>query len=152
MTPTARHRWTAHFRAWLLLCTAAVTPLQAGSSIASPQVIVNPGVPEESLTRSTLRTIFAMRLRTWSDGKPIRVFVLKDKTPNHVQFCKNVLHVFPYQLRSSWDRLIFSGTGQAPIQVSTEDEMRRKVANSPGAIGYLQRSMINDAVRVLPTP
>ena len=43
----------------------------------------------------------------------------------------------PYVLRNTWDRLVFTGTGLAPTQVHSEDEMRQKVQETPGAIGYL---------------
>ena len=90
-----------------------------------------------------------MRLRVWPDDSAIKVFVLPDDHPSHVSFSKEVLNVYPYQLRAAWDRLTFSGTGQAPIEVSSENEMRAKIASTPGAIGYLKGAMINDQVRVL---
>lgn len=91
-----------------------------------------------------------MRLRKWEDGSPIKVFVLPDKHPLHVAFSKNILRVFPYQLRNAWDRLVFSGTGEEPIQVATEQQMRERVSSTPGAIGYLRRSMIDETVKAIP--
>ena len=67
----------------------------------------------------------------------------------HQQFSKGILNVFPYQLRSAWDRLVFSGIGQAPVKVSSIEEMLDKVANTPGAIGYLWRTNVDDSVNVL---
>ena len=90
-----------------------------------------------------------MRLKTWSDGTKIRVFVLPDDDQLHQLVAKERLNVFPYQLRSTWDRLVFSGTGQAPITVSSIEEMRNKIANTPGAIGYLWRASVNEQVNVL---
>ncbi len=111
--------------------------------------MVHRSVSEQSISRNTLRIVFGMRLRVWADGTAITVFVLPDDHPTHVSFAKEVLNVFPYQLRAAWDRLTFSGTGQAPIEVSSENEMRSKIATTPGAIGYLKGAMINDQVRVL---
>jgi len=51
-------------------------------------------------------------------------------------FCKNALGIFSHRLRKTWDRLVFTGTGQAPIEVNSIEEMRSKVMNTPGAIGY----------------
>ena len=56
---------------------------------------------------------------------------------------------FPYQLRSAWDRLVFSGTGQAPDTVSSPEEMLARVAGTPGAIGYLTKSKTDGRVNVL---
>lgn len=93
---------------------------------------------EGVLTKSGLRAVFGMRLRTWPDGSPIRVFVLPDRHPLHTQFCKRLLGVFPHQMRSAWDRLVYSGTGQAPVEVNSEEEMATKIASTTGAIGYLK--------------
>jgi len=112
-------------------------------------IIVNPSTPVNAISRGTARAIFGMRLLKWPDGQPIRVFVLEDASPTHIAFCKEVLNIYPYQLRQSWDRLVYSGTGQAPIEVASEEEMLARVASQPGAIGYLKRSMLNDRVRLL---
>jgi len=113
------------------------------------QVVTHPEVNEKSLSVNVLRSIFSMRMRTWSNGNLIKVFVLSDNDDLHHDFSKEKLNVFPYQLRLAWDRLVFSGTGQAPIHVSSHDEMLAKVANTPGAIGYLKTSYISDDIHVL---
>lgn len=90
-----------------------------------------------------------MRLRKWEDGSSIKVYILPDEHPLHVAFSKNVLRVFPYQLRNAWDRLVFSGTGEEPIRVASEQQMRDAVGNTPGAIGYLSPSMIDETVKTI---
>lgn len=136
----------------LLLLLISVTPATSTSLVNdSVEVVIHPSVSVkiQNLSRSSLRAIFGMRLRAWQDGSPIRVFVLPDETPLHHLFAKEKLNIFPYQLRSAWDRLIFSGTGQAPFLVNSEEEMRVRVANTPGAIGYLKRVNIDDSIQIL---
>ncbi|WP_258039261.1 hypothetical protein [Nitrosomonas ureae] len=111
--------------------------------------MTNLNVSETALTVNSLRSIFSMSLKTWPDGTKIRVFVLSDDDKLHKAVSKEKLNVFPYQLRSTWDRLVFSGTGQAPIRVNSIEEMRDKVINTPGAIGYLWRANIDENVNVL---
>lgn len=113
------------------------------------EVITNPSVSEKTISKSSLRAIFGMRLHAWPDGSAISVFVMPDDSPIHAAFSKEKLNVFPYQLRSAWDRLVFSGTGQAPDAVASADEMLAKVASTPGAIGYLPKSKIDGRVHVL---
>jgi ABC-type phosphate transport system substrate-binding protein len=90
-----------------------------------------------------------MRLHEWPDGTAIRVFVMPDDSSIHAVFSKEKLNVFPYQLRAAWDRLVFSGTGQAPNTVNSPEEMLAKVASTPGAIGYLTKSRMDGSVNVL---
>ena len=115
-----------------------------------PVVVINSATYSNSfVSQSVLGAIFGMRLRKWEDGSPIKVFVLPDDNPLHVAFSKYVLRVFPYQLRSAWDRLVFSGTGEEPIIVKSEQQMRAIVGSTPGAIGYLSRSMIDDSIKAI---
>ncbi|MEJ2405338.1 MAG: substrate-binding domain-containing protein [Candidatus Thiodiazotropha sp.] len=113
-------------------------------------LVANRSIDFETISKSTLRSIFSMRMTQWPDGTPIRVFVMGDKTPQHTDFAKHILGVFPHQLRRAWDRQIYSGMGQAPIKVETEQEMLEQIATTPGAIGYLSEEYINEQVRILP--
>lgn len=113
------------------------------------EIVTHPSVNEKTLSKSSLRAIFGMRLHTWPDGTAIKVFVMPDDAPLHAAFSKEKLNVFPYQLRSAWDRLVFSGTGQAPDTVMSTDEMLARVASTPGAIGYLIKSKTDGRVNVL---
>jgi ABC-type phosphate transport system substrate-binding protein len=113
------------------------------------EVVVNSDVTATHLTSLELRAIFTMRLRTWPDGLPIRVFVLSDSAPAQAEFSKKILDMFPYQLRRYWDRLVFSGTGQAPTELNSAEEMRDRVASTPGAIGYLPENLVDNRIRVV---
>ncbi|MBI5918418.1 MAG: hypothetical protein HY849_03460 [Nitrosomonadales bacterium] len=113
------------------------------------EVIANGSVAERQVTVSTARAMFAMRQTQWADGSPVRVFILPDHHPLHSGLCKEVLSIYPYQLRQSWDRLVYSGTGQAPVEVATEEEMIARVAATPGAIGYIRKVNNNESVRTI---
>jgi len=114
------------------------------SEINAQELVVHPSVIQQEISRNTLRAIFGMRLRKWPDGRAIKVFVLKDDAPHHIEFSKSILHMFPYQLRRAWDRQVYSGTGQSPNEVTSLKEMLEKLANTPGAVGYLPIEEINE--------
>jgi hypothetical protein len=158
-------------RAWAL-CLIMLCGWPARAYSDEVVVVVNPATPGgAAIARNTLSAIFGMRLRAWEDGTPIRVYVLPDNHAVHVMFCKQILGVFPHQYRTAWDRLVYSGTGQAPLEVASEqemrarvagirgeaavvvgseEEMRAKVAGTAGAIGYLTRKMIDESVTMVP--
>jgi ABC-type phosphate transport system substrate-binding protein len=115
----------------------------------SVYVIVNSANPQRNISQTGLNAIFNMRLRHWSDGSPITVYVLQDEDPLHKTFCKQKLHVFPHQIRRGWNRLIFSGTGQVPLLVETKEEMLKQVSTTPGAVGYLSGKDLTSAVKIL---
>jgi ABC-type phosphate transport system substrate-binding protein len=110
-------------------------------------MVVNPSVPMQSVTRSFAQAMFGMRVPQWPGDGDTKIYVLPDRHPLHEEFCKKVLDIFPYQLRLAWERQVFSGTGQAPIEVASEEEMLERVASTPGSIGYLNKGKV-DAAKV----
>lgn len=140
--------------AWVTICLmlALVPGVTKAQSVADESVIVlvaHPDVPTRWLTRDTTRAIFAMRQRSWPDGQAVQVFVLPNRDPAHLRFTKEQLAVYPHQLQLAWDRVVFSGRGQAPNRVSNLTEMHEKVANTPGALGYLEREYLDESVQVI---
>jgi ABC-type phosphate transport system substrate-binding protein len=129
-----------------LLGLVLVTALGTAAGV---EVVVNPGVAVSSLSTAMVRAIFAMKLQQWPDGTPIRVFVQSDDSAEHQALCKQVLDLYPYQMRDAWNRLVFTGTGQAPLKVGSSEEMSKRVAETPGAIGYLMKVEKHDAVHAI---
>jgi hypothetical protein len=118
-------------------------------SAAADTLIVNDRAGVESLSRNEARLFLTMRVKQWPNGIPVRVFVLPDNDPLHLRVVKSLLGLFPYQLRRAWDRQLFSGTGQAPVTLETESEVIRRVAQTPGGIGYAASPPSHPAVRPL---
>ena len=142
-------------RALLGLERAAARALCCGALLLSvgfargDTLITHPGVGVNSLSQNEARLYFGMRLNQWPDGQGVKVFVLPDNHPLHERVVKAVLGLYPYQLRRAWDRQIFSGTGQAPVVVSSESELMDRVAKTPGAIGYAPSGSLSPSVRAL---
>lgn len=90
-----------------------------------------------------------MRQRTWPDGQAIQVFVLPNRNHTHARFVKEQLAAYPHQLQLAWDRMVFSGMGQAPNRVRDLNEMRERVASTPGAVGYLEREYLDESIQVI---
>ncbi len=130
-----------------LLLSVAPSHEGLADDTAAIRVIAHKSVPAEELSLDILRNIYGLRLRNWPDGTPITVVVLSDRHASHIAFCKQALKVFPYQLRWAWNRLIFAGLSQAPIQVSSETEMLETIAITPGAIGYVTKDWRHENTR-----
>ncbi|MCI0653719.1 MAG: hypothetical protein L0Y39_04500 [Methylococcaceae bacterium] len=111
------------------------------NSVSAAELTVqsSDGNPHNSnFNREQLREIFFARQTRWPDGQPIRAFVFPDQHPLHIRFAKEILGVYPYQLRAAWDRMIYSGTGIPPTVVENAEEMRSRIEQTPGGIGYFE--------------
>lgn len=133
-------------RALMLLC---VCPVLFSPIVQAQYIVTHPSNDTKHISASTLRAIFSMRINEWPDGTPITVFVLDKDSKQHDEFCKNVLQIFPYQLQRTWNRLVFSGSGQAPKRVKSIAEMKNSILSTPGAIGYLPEDTIDENIRIL---
>ena len=139
----------SHFRRSLRILAAALLLSSNAAAFADQVLVANPSVGAGEVSLNTTRLIFSMQLGQWPDGTPVRVFVLPDDSPIHRAFSKDLLSLYPRQLRRVWDRQLYSGTGQAPETVANQIEMRKRVSTTPGAIGYLSSEMIDDTIHVL---
>jgi len=124
---------------WLLLLV--LTPISLASQAV--EVVSHPDLGIDSLSKHKARNIFSMRTHIWPNGDPIKVFVLNDDSDLHKQFSKHRLGIFPYKLRRVWDRYLFSGTGQVPTTVASEEEMIKAISSTKGAIGYANKGNVN---------
>ncbi len=141
----------AKIKARLQAIVASVVLLCASApALAEQLLIANTSVDVDALSLNTTRLLFSMQLPQWPDGTTVRVFVLPDDHPRHRAFSKDLLSLYPRQLRRVWDRQLYSGTGQAPTTVADEEAMREAIADTPGAIGYLSSEMIDDTVHEIP--
>ncbi|HUS66012.1 MAG TPA: hypothetical protein VMZ28_15775 [Kofleriaceae bacterium] len=127
---------------WLLLCLATAMTLGAAHLRAQPsrpgfQIIVHPANGATSVDRGFLRDAFLRKLVTWSNGETIRPVDLPRRLTTRDRFTRDVLKKTPTQLRSFWNRQIFSGTGVPPIERSSEAAVIAYVLANRGAIGYL---------------
>jgi len=112
-------------------------------------VICHPDNQQSVISKNTLRAMFSMRLQEWPDGSSVKVFVLADRDKMHQKFAKTRLGFFPYQLRRGWDKLVFSGTGEAPTRVESLEQMKQLVASTKGAIGYISSHQLDNSVKKL---
>lgn len=119
------------------------------SQVPVVRVVVNPSVESKEISVEQIRRIFSMRQTAWSNDQAITVYVLSNQQQTHQVFCIKVLGMFPYQLDRIWNKLVYSGLGEEPIKVQSEQEMLERVSQRPGAIGYVMQQIIGDNVNVI---
>jgi len=112
-------------------------------------IIINAENTYQLKDQKELRSIFSMRRRYWPNGEKIHVFVLPDNHPLHKTFVKQKLQMFPHQLRRTWDRMTYTGTGQPPITIDSVVEMLEKIKHTKYSIGYIGRRVDDEEIHFL---
>jgi ABC-type phosphate transport system substrate-binding protein len=67
------------------------------------------------------------------------------------EFYKKVADKDAAQVKAIWSKLIFTGKAQAPKEFKTSAEVKKAVADDPKAIGYIDKSAVDDTVKVILT-
>ena len=130
-------------RTTLLVLCAAVVMLAAARGRAQPArgsgfvIIVHPSNRVGSVDRGFLRDAWLRKQVTWGSGETLRPVDLSRRQAVRDRFTRDVLKKTPTQLRSYWNRQIFSGSGVPPVERANEAAVIAYVLANKGAIGYL---------------
>ncbi|MDF1582489.1 MAG: hypothetical protein RQ733_01895 [Methyloprofundus sp.] len=133
----------------LLLC---IVLLLDAPTVNATEVIVSANTIGQLKDFHQLRAIFSLRTLYWPNGEKIKVFVLPDNNAVHKEFVKEKLDMFPHQLRRTWNRMTYTGTGQPPVTVDSIAEMLDKIQHMDNAIGYIDRRIEDESVHYFNAP
>lgn len=124
------------------LLTAAVVGLACSVAAAADLVVI--GHPSSSeLTKKEVADLYLGRTR----GK-----TLLDQSENgdlYGAFYRQATGRSVAQVKSTWARLVFSGSAQLPEQLPNSAAVKQAVADDPNAIGYIEKSAVDGSVKVL---
>ncbi|PKG86381.1 hypothetical protein CXF85_01375 [Colwellia sp. 75C3] len=111
------------------------------------EIIVNESVNLSKISYQQIKSIYLGQQSHWPNGHLIKLYKLPSKHKTHQLFVKQTLGLYPYQFNRRWQKLFFSGFAAKPIEVFTENDIAKAVANTPGAIGYIENKIIMKGVR-----
>jgi ABC-type phosphate transport system substrate-binding protein len=71
--------------------------------------------------------------------------------PLRNEFSQKVLGKDSSQVKTQWSKLVFTGKGTAPKEYASSAEVKKAVAADVQAIGYIEKSAVDDSVKVILT-
>ena len=125
----------------LLLCFSGV-------SWADVTIIAHKDSSESSLSAKELQEIFLGKRVQWKDNSTIHPSTVKGGAL-HGDFLKQYVKKSPAQWIAHWKRMVFTGNGTPPKQFASQEELLEYVANTPGAIGYIDEATTAENVLIL---
>jgi ABC-type phosphate transport system substrate-binding protein len=63
------------------------------------------------------------------------------------EFYERVASKTPVLLKAHWSKMVFTGRGQPPAEAPDSAAVRRRVAENPELIGYIERGALDASVR-----
>jgi ABC-type phosphate transport system substrate-binding protein len=67
------------------------------------------------------------------------------------EFYQKVADKDPAQVKALWSKLVFTGKATPPKEYPNNAEVKKAVAADPKAIGYIDKSAVDDTVKVILT-
>jgi ABC-type phosphate transport system substrate-binding protein len=135
-----------------LYCLGAALALNllcGPASGADLVVIVSARSPVTTLRADQVAAIFLGQSARFPDGLEAVPFDQRIGSPLRDEFYARVANKSPALLKAHWSKLVFTGRGQPPAEFTDSAGVRRKVADNPDAIGYIERSALDASVRAV---
>jgi ABC-type phosphate transport system substrate-binding protein len=139
----AAHRPTRLLASALLVGALAGAPACAADLV----VIVSARNPVATLRADQVAAIFLGQAVRFPDGAEAVPYDLRLGAATRDEFYARVTNKTPALVKAHWSKIVFTGRGQPPAELPDSAAVRRKVADDPEAIGYIERSALDPSVR-----
>ena len=112
-------------------------------------VIVSVHNPVSALRADQVADIFLGQTARFPDGTEAVALDQSIGVPIRDEFYNKVAAKSPPLVKAYWTKMIFTGRGQPPREVSSSAAIRKLVADNPGLIGYIDKSALDASVKVV---
>lgn len=99
-------------------------------------IIANKDVPDAVLSGDAVRDIFLGKKVKWKNDAEIH-FVVSENGALHEAFLKRYVKRSASQFKAYWRNMVFTGNGSEPESVDPDSKRMEYVANTPGAVSYI---------------
>lgn len=103
-----------------------------------------------TFSANDVKNIYLGKRKVLSDGSAVVPLSLESGADASSQFCSLVLGRSEAQYQALWSKLVFTGKGTPPKEVSTA-EMIELVSRNPDMLGFVATSDLKDTVKVVAT-
>lgn len=115
---------------------------------AEVAVIVHPS-NSSTLDQNQIKRIFVGKMKSFPVGGEIIPIKQKSNVTPSDEFNTKVLKKSASQLKAYWSKLIFTGKGVPPREVSNDEEVIKLISANPNTIGYIDAAKVDSTVKVI---
>ena len=120
----------------------------SGAGFSDVSVVVHPDSNINELTKRQIKKLFLGRLRMlpYTGKEALVVDQVADSISHKVMYSK-LVKMTPANLKRYRAAYLFSGKGRLPVKVGGDDQVKRLVAGSLSAIGYIDVEALDESVK-----
>ncbi|CAH0258089.1 hypothetical protein SRABI118_03141 [Massilia sp. Bi118] len=130
-----------------LFAGALLVLAAAAAGAADLVVIVSARSQVSALRPDQVAAIFLGQTARFPDGVEAVPLDLPLGSPLRNEFYLRVTSKTPALLKAHWSKMVFTGRGQPPAELLDSAAVRRRVAEDPELIGYIDRAALDPSVR-----
>jgi ABC-type phosphate transport system substrate-binding protein len=127
----------------LFVLGGVILALLAGARAYAADLVVIGNPAAAPLTREQLADIYLARSNART---PIDQRV--DSTI-YLEFYRKATGRDSAQIKAIWARILFTGRGVPPKQLTDSEAVKKAVAADPKAVGYIEKSAVDSSVRIV---
>ncbi|MFC0168500.1 phosphate ABC transporter substrate-binding protein [Pseudoduganella danionis] len=121
----------------------------ASATAAELVVIVSARSPLVALSTEQVADIFLARTARLPSGEEVQALDLPLGHALRDEFYARVAGKSPALMKAYWTRMVFTGRGQPPRELSSMAAIRKLVGENPATIAYLERSALDASVKAV---
>jgi ABC-type phosphate transport system substrate-binding protein len=123
--------------------------LLASIAAAEVAIITHPGTQEIGLSKDKVADVYLGKIKTFSDGTPTKPVDQSKDSLLREKFYKAILGKTESEMNRYWSKRKYTGKGKPPMVVIGDEAVKEVVANTPGAIGYIDGKSLDKSVKVI---
>ena len=121
----------------------------AGAETRGYKLVVNKANALSSVEKGEVAKMFMKQTVKWAGGQAVEPVDQAPSAGVRERFSADVHGKAVGAVQSAWQRIIFSGRGVPPPEVTSDDQVLSFVAEHPGGIGYVSEGAGTDRAKVV---
>ena len=135
---------------FLILAAALAAFLDCSAAEPELAVVVNKSTALDTINVADLRLMILGERTKWPDGKKVIAVETAPETPERALLMKVVCKMTDAVRKRYYMHAAFTGTEIAPPrEVASSEALKQLVSHTPGAIGCILASDVDDTIKVL---
>ena len=132
---------------FVVMLTFACGQLFASAAGSEVVIIVSANSPVTALNVAQVSDIFLGKNANFPNGAIAIPVDQADGSEIRQDFYNKVTGKSPQLLKAYWSKLIFTGQGEPPREVTNREAIKKLVARNPNFIGYIEKSAVDSSVK-----
>jgi ABC-type phosphate transport system substrate-binding protein len=122
--------------------------LLSPTTFADVAVIVHPN-NAQTFDKSSISRLFLGKDKTFANKETAFLIVQPEISPATLEFNSKILGKNAKQLKSHWSRLVFTGKGVPPNELTSDTDVMNEIKQNANAIGYVDAAAVTQDVKVV---